>query len=51
MVRLIVAIPEPQIQEQIVAGRGGHFSKVISTIGAMVTLFKAKRVSTSEFGF
>ena len=27
MVRLIVAVPEPQIQEQIVAGRGGHFSK------------------------
>ena len=38
MVHLIVAIPVPQIQEQFVAGRGVHFSKVTSAIDAMSPL-------------
>ena len=51
MVHLIPAIPVPQIQEQIVAGQGVRFAKVISTLDAMVTLFKAEQLSTSEFRF
>ena len=34
MVHLVLAIPVPQIQEQIVAGQGVHFAKVLSTIDA-----------------
>ena len=48
---LILAIPVPQIQDQIVAGQGVYFVKVISTIEAMVTLFNAEQLPTSEFGF
>ena len=48
---LIVAMPVPQIQGQMVAGRGVRFSKVISSIDAMVPKLKAKQLSTSELGF
>ena len=47
MVQLSLAIPVPQIQEQIVAGQGVHFAQD----RCVVTLFKAERLSTSEFGF
>ena len=51
MAHLIVALPVPPIQEQIVARRGVDFSKVVSTIDATVPLLKAKQLFTSELGF
>ena len=51
MVHLILVFPVPRIQEQMVAGQGVHFAKVISTTDAMVTLFKAEHLSTSEIIF
>ena len=52
MVYLILAIPVPQKHEQIVAAQGVHFAKVMTTIDAMVTLFKAgmRFLTASEVG-
>ena len=49
--RSTARVSEEQGQEQIVGGRGVHFSKVISTIDATVPLLKANQLSTGEFGF
>ena len=48
---MVHLIPVPQIQEQLVSERGVHFTKLISTMNAMMTLFRAKQLSTSEFVF